>query len=123
VFLLSPQQDVGASRPYVTADVASPLYNSNFEIPMYVEREFTFLQFLCWFAESRLFVYVYTVDCKVRSAACRDNAHVLLKRKGFISKMYPALFLAVFCTNDKDGIVKYRCTSQCRVAFVGSVPY
>jgi len=24
----------------------------------------------------RLFVYVYPVDCKVRSAACRDNAHM-----------------------------------------------
>jgi len=69
-----------------------------------------------------LFVYVYPVDCKVSSAACRDNAHMYQrKRKGFISKMDPALFLAVVCANDKDGIVKY--ISQCRVVFVESVLY
>lgn len=56
----------------------------------------------------RLFVYVYPVHCKVRSAACRDNAHMYYrKRKGFISKMDRALFLAVVCANEKDGIVKY----------------
>jgi hypothetical protein len=38
------------------------------------------------------------------------------RRKGFISKMDPALFVAVVCTNDKDAIIKY--ISQCRVAFV-----
>jgi hypothetical protein len=68
----------------------------------------------------RLFVYVYAVDCKVRSVACRDNARMYYrKRKGFISKMGSALFLAVVCTSDKDGIVKYN--SQCRVVFVESV--
>lgn len=55
MFLLSLQQDVSASRPYVTADVASPLYNSNFEIPTYVEWQRTFLQFLCWFVETSPF--------------------------------------------------------------------
>lgn len=70
----------------------------------------------------RLFVYVYPVDCEVRRAACRDNARVYYReRKGFISKMDPALFLAVVSANDKDGIVK--CISQCRVVFVGSVLY
>ena len=54
----------------------------------------------------RLFVHVCTVDCKVRSAACRDNAHMYhRKRKGFISKMDQPFFLAVVCTNDKDRIV------------------
>jgi hypothetical protein len=49
VFVSSLPQDVSASRPHVTSDVASALYNSTCEIPTYVDRQRTFLQFLCWF--------------------------------------------------------------------------
>jgi len=80
-----------------------------------------FSSYVC-LLKRRLFVYVYPLDCKVRSAACRDNAHMYYrKRKGFISKMDPVFFPAVFSANDKDGIAKY--ISEFRVVLVESVLY
>jgi hypothetical protein len=67
VFVLSLQQDVSASRPYVTDDVASPLYKSNFEIPTYVECQCTLFQFLCLFVETSPFCVC--LSCRLQSAS------------------------------------------------------